>query len=162
MAFAEDAQAETVAKLGPLKPFLIEINSNSLINEPIIDPDEILMISSLNTVSWSSLSEKSGEIEIKSHGNVIDLVEYSWCMHIDKEKAEGGYPYQRISNLEPSNSNENWTGIFREIVLYVMGKFLPIKRLRILEAKSCHPCSALAARNLNPINIGHVDIFVPV
>ena len=25
MAFAEDAQAETVAKLGPLKPFLIEI-----------------------------------------------------------------------------------------------------------------------------------------
>jgi hypothetical protein len=93
----------------PIDLFTLEINSNSLINEPIIDPDEILMISSLNTVSWSSLSEKSGEIEIKSHGNVIDLVEYSWCMHIDKEKAEGGYPYQRISNLEPSNSNENWT-----------------------------------------------------
>lgn len=87
----------------------LEINSNHIKNAPILAPHETLKISTLNTEQWSSLAEKSGVIEIKLGETILDLVKYNWCWHIDKEKAEGGYPLKRISNFEPSNFSENWT-----------------------------------------------------
>ena len=87
----------------------LQINSNHLTNAPILTPNESFKISSLNTEQWSSLAEKSGAIEIKFGDLVLDLVEYNWCWHLDKEKAEGGYPMKRIGNFEASNSGENWT-----------------------------------------------------
>ena len=87
----------------------LQINSNRLTNPPILAPNESFKISSFDTEQWSSLAEKSGEIEIKLGDLVLDLVEYSWCWHLDKEKAEGGYPLKRIGNFEASNSGENWT-----------------------------------------------------
>jgi hypothetical protein len=96
----------------------LQINSNHLINAPILTPNESFKISSLNTEQWGSLAEKSGVIEIKLDEVVIDIVEYSWCWHLDKEKAEGGYPLKRIGNFEASNSGENWrTDIHDESVI---------------------------------------------
>jgi len=89
--------------------YKLQINSNHLINAPILTPNQSYKISSLNTEQWSSLAEKSGVIEIKLDEIVLDLVEYSWCWHLDKEKAEGGYPLKRISNFQTSNCGENWT-----------------------------------------------------
>ena len=87
----------------------LQINSNHLTNAPILAPHESFKISSINTEQWNSLAEKSGVIEIKLGDLVLDLVEYNWCWHLDKEKAEGGYPLKRIGNFEASNSGENWT-----------------------------------------------------
>ncbi len=87
----------------------LEINSQAITDAPILTPHQSLKINSSNTNEWVALAEKSGTIEIRLGDLILDLVEYSWCWHVDKEKAEGGYALKRISNDEASNNGKNWT-----------------------------------------------------